>query len=462
MTVAHIETPVAEPPEVEGEQESPNAQGSERQMLACVLYVAQTDVDAAHALVDELSGVVEPRDMWHSGFFRVWQAMVDATAGGEPLDLPALSRRVQGDGFPAPGAVISLLPGLLDSSVTPASARWHAAQVAKAALQRRLQQAGVSITQRATSATFDAEHDLPAAQALLDKAAGVTAAGSSRVLADVLPDVVDLVEHPENTTGIPTGLDDLDLIYPGMAPGQLIVIGARPAVGKSTFALTLARNAAIRLGEPTLVCSLEMSTTEVVQRLIAADATVDLGRVLRGQCDEDDWNRISTSLHRLRAAPLFIDDSPGVTLGALRAKIRAHARRGLRLVVVDYLQLMATGKSENRQTAINEITRGLKILAKEAQVPIVLLSQLNRDLEKRSDKRPTLADLRESGGIENDADVVLLLHREEMHSHGGDLKRAGECDVIIAKHRNGKTATIPVAWQGHYARAVSMHNWTHR
>lgn len=461
MTVAHLEQPPPEPSEVESEQESPNAKGSERQMLSCVLYVGQTDPPAGHALVDELSALVEPGDMYHSGHFRIWQAMVDATAASEPLDMPALARRVKADGFKHPGEVIGLLPQLVDATVTPASARWHARQVAVAAQQRRLQQAGLQIVQRALSSTYDPAQDLPAAQAALDHAVGVTTAGQSNALHDLLPEVVDLIEHPENATGIPTGLDDLDLIYPGMAPGQLIVVGARPAVGKSTMALTFARNAAVRLGEPTLVCSLEMSRQEVVQRLISADATVDLTRIMRGECTEDDWERITRSLDRLRAAPMRIDDTPGLTLSGIRSKARAHARKGLRVLVIDYLQLMSTGKSESRQVAVDELARGLKVLAKELGVAVVLLSQLNRNLEQRQDKRPALSDLRESGAIENHADVVLLLHRPEMHQAGDDLKRSGECDVIIAKHRNGKTGTIPVAWQGHYARAVSMTGWAH-
>jgi replicative DNA helicase len=225
------------------------------------------------------------------------------------------------------------------------------------------------------------------------------------------------------------------------------------------YAVTLAREAAIRLNYRTLLFSLEMSALDVMARMIAAHATVDLGKILTGKVEDGDWSKIARHQQTIADAPLLIDDTSDVTMAHIRATVRREARRGLRLVIIDYLQLITVSRAESRQTGIDEIARQLKVLARETGVPFLVLSQLNRGPEQRSDKRPMLSDLRESGGLENHPDVVLLLHRPDLYDKD---TRPGEADIIVAKHRQGRTGAAPVAFQGHYARFAPMTGWEQR
>jgi replicative DNA helicase len=236
----------------------------------------------------------------------------------------------------------------------------------------------------------------------------------------------------------------------------MIVIAARPAMGKSTIGLDIVRSAAIKHKMAAVVFSLEMSRTEITMRLLSAEAGIQLQHMRKGTLDSRDWTTIASTRGRINDAPLYIDDSPNMTLVEIRAKCRRlKQREGLKMVVIDYLQLMTSGKRvESRQQEVSEFSRALKLLAKELQVPVIALSQLNRGAEQRADKKPALSDLRESGSIEQDADMVVLLHREAAYEK--DSPRAGEADLIIAKHRNGPTDTITVAFQGHFSRFTDM------
>jgi replicative DNA helicase len=256
--------------------------------------------------------------------------------------------------------------------------------------------------------------------------------------------------------GVPTGFIELDKLTNGLHPGQLVILAARPALGKSTLGLDICRAASIKHGLASVIFSLEMSRNEIVMRLLSAEAQVPLHHMRAGTMGDADWTKLASKMGTVSEAPLFIDDSPNMTLMEIRAKCRRlKQRHDLRLVVVDYLQLMTSGKRvESRQQEVSEFSRSLKLLAKELEVPVIAISQLNRGAEQRTDKRPLLADLRESGSLEQDADVVVLLHREDAYER--ESPRAGEADFIVAKHRNGPTATVTVAFQGHYSRFVDM------
>jgi archaellum biogenesis ATPase FlaH len=283
---------------------------------------------------------------------------------------------------------------------------------------------------------------------------------STRPLVELLPAALDEIEAAGSrggaTTGVPTGFADLDALTNGLHPGQLIVIAGRPGLGKSVLALGIARAAAIGAGLTTAIFSLEMGHTEITARLLSAEARVQLYSMRSGQMSEDDWIRLAQRMSELVDVPLFVEDWPKMPVSRIRAICRnLKQHHDLRLVIVDYLQLMASpGRAQNRETAVAEISRSLKLLAKELGVPIVAVSQLNRGPEQRTDKRPLLADLRESGALEQDSDVVILIHREDFYEP--ESPRAGEADLIVAKHRNGPTATVTVAFQGHYARFVDM------
>jgi replicative DNA helicase len=255
---------------------------------------------------------------------------------------------------------------------------------------------------------------------------------------------------------IPTGFRELDDVTNGLHPGQLVLIAARPGLGKSTLALDFARSAALRSGVPTVFFSLEMSASEISQRLLSAESSVPLNHIRKSKdLRSEDWKRINTIQSRLDEIPLYIDDSPNLTLSEIRAKCRRlKAQHGIKLVIIDYLQLMTSGKKvENRQQEVSEFSRSLKLLAKELAVPIVALSQLNRGPENSPDKKPQLSHLRESGSLEQDADIVLLLHRERFAEQG---ENRNDAEIHIAKHRNGEMRVLQVLFEGHYSRFSDM------
>ncbi len=279
-----------------------------------------------------------------------------------------------------------------------------------------------------------------------------------RDLLDVNLDAIERrYESGEDITGIPTGFDDFDHLLSGLQPSNLVIVGARPAMGKTSFALNIATSVSMTQNLPVLLFSLEMSQLELSQRILCSDARVDSKKVRNGNLNEEDWARINHAVGRLGEAPLWIDDNPNTTVMEIRAKARRLKSRvgQLGVVIVDYLQLM-TGRlsAESRQVEVSEISRGLKILARELETPVIGLSQLSRALEVRQDKRPMLADLRESGSIEQDADVVAFIYRDEVYNP--ESPDIGTAEVIIAKHRNGPTGVTRLAFLPHLTRFANM------
>jgi len=279
-------------------------------------------------------------------------------------------------------------------------------------------------------------------------------------LSDIMHHVLDEIEAIGNREaglyGVPTGFADFDDLTNGLHSGQMIIVAARPGVGKSTLALDLCRAASIHNNLTSCFFSLEMTRSEITMRLLSAEAKVPLNHIRNGQLSEDDWTKLARKMGEVSSAPVFIDDSPNMTMMEIRAKARRlKQRHDLRLIVIDYLQLMTSGKKvESRQLEVSEFSRQIKLLAKELEIPVIALSQLNRGPEQRADKRPMMSDLRESGSIEQDADMVILLHREDVYER--ESTRPGEADLIVAKHRNGPTRDLTVAFQGHYSRFVDM------
>ncbi|NLP39392.1 MAG: AAA family ATPase, partial [Corynebacterium pollutisoli] len=254
----------------------------------------------------------------------------------------------------------------------------------------------------------------------------------------------------------PTGFVDLDNLTNGLHGGQMIIVAARPGVGKSTIALDFMRSCSIRHGKASVIFSLEMSKSEIVMRLMSAETSIKLSDMRSGRMTDEAWTTLANRVGQISEAPLFIDDSPNLTMMEIRSKARRlKQKHDLQLIVIDYLQLMSSGKKvESRQQEVSEFSRQLKLLAKELDVPLVAISQLNRGPESRTDKRPQLADLRESGSLEQDADMVMLLYRPD--SQDKEDPRSGEADVILAKHRGGPIDTVTVAHQLHYSRFVDM------
>ena len=387
--------------------------------------------------------------------------MIELYGKGEPVDPITVSAELTKAGDLGRVGGAPYLHTLSSSVPTAANAGYYAKIVAERAILRRLVEAGTRIVQLGYSSGGGEVDDLVdrAQQTIYDVTERRTS-DDYTLLEDLMQPTMDELEaiggRSGAMSGVPTGFVDLDALTNGLHPGQLIVIAGRPGLGKSTLGLDIARSASIKHGLASVIFSLEMGKTEITMRLLSAEARVPLHHMRSGSMTDDDWARLARRMGEVAEAPLYIDDSPNLTMMEIRAKARRlKQRKELRLIVIDYLQLMTGNKkAESRQQEVSELSRNLKLLAKELEVPVIAMSQLNRGAEQRTDKKPMLSDLRESGSIEQDADVVVLLHREDAYEK--ESPRAGEADFIVAKHRNGPTQTITVAFQGHYSRFVDM------
>ncbi|MDW3220344.1 MAG: replicative DNA helicase [Acidimicrobiales bacterium] len=416
---------------------------------------------------DAIADAVEVASVEH--FYRpahahVYDAISTLYAAGDPVDPVTVAEELDRAGVLE---TIGGLDGLIALQVnTPATsnAGKYASIVQERYTLRRLIETAGEIAEIGYSRPDDVTKAVDEAENMMFQVAQGRVADTMGEIRDLLDATLDrleqLYEAGEGITGTPTGFIDLDELLSGLQPNALLIVGARPAMGKTSFALNMAAHAAVRENRPTLVFSLEMGHLELTQRLLCAEANVDAKAMRDGNLKEDDWTRISNGIGRLAEAPLWIDDNPNLTIMEIRAKARRLKSRvgDLGMIVVDYLQLM-TGRAgaESRQVEVAEISRGLKILARELQCPVVGLSQLSRNLEMRQDKRPMLADLRESGSIEQDADVVMFLYRDEVYNPGSENE--GMAEVIVAKHRNGPTGTINL---GFLPRFTSFKNLTRR
>ena len=413
--------------------------------------------DAIADVVEQLRGP----DFYRPAHELIYDAVLDLYGRGEPADAVTVSAELtkRGEigrigGAPYLHTLISMVP-------TAANAGYYARIVRERAVLRRLVEAGTRIVQLGYAADGgDVEDIVNSAQAEVYAVTDRKTSEDYLPIADIINGTMEEIEaaghRGEGMIGVPTGFIELDRLTNGLHPGQMIVVAARPAIGKSTLAADFVRSAAIKHQQTSVVFSLEMSRNELTMRMLSAEAQVPLQNMRKGTMRDEDWQKLAATMGRLSQAPLFIDDSPNMSLMEIRAKCRRlKQRHDLKLVVIDYLQLMSSGKRvESRQQEVSEFSRALKLLAKELEVPVIAISQLNRGAEQRTDKKPMLSDLRESGAIEQDADVVILLHREDAYER--ESPRAGEADLIVAKHRNGPTDTIVVSSQLHYSRFVNM------
>ncbi|MCW2898786.1 MAG: Replicative helicase [Streptosporangiaceae bacterium] len=309
------------------------------------------------------------------------------------------------------------------------------------------------------NAAEDVDHALEMANKVLDEATHVATKSTAASVADLITPFLEQLESGEKRSGLSTGWVDVDSLLSGLRPGQLITIGARPGMGKTAAMANLAHHVGVKLRLPVFVGTLEMSTEEFMGRIVAHDAKVDLKRLLEPELlTDDDWDRLRRSHSRLaEAGTLVIDDEPGMGVGHVRGALRSMRRSGrpAALAVIDYLQLMQSpARVESRQVEVSQFSRSLKLMAKEFALPVVVGSQLNRAVEQRADKKPTMADLRESGSLEQDSDVVALLYRPD--AYDPESPRAGEIDLIVDKNRSGPKGTITLAFQGRYSRVADM------
>jgi replicative DNA helicase len=391
----------------------------------------------------------------------IFDAVTSLYGAGEPADPVTVADELRRAGLleavGGPGLLVSLQ---VRTPATSSAAR-YARIVSEHALLRRLIAVAGEIAEMGYRIPDDVAEAVDRAEALVFDVAQHRVSDSLAPIRDLLDDSLTrlemLYEKGDAITGVPTGYHDLDQLLSGLQPSSLVIVGARPAVGKTAFALGMATHAALEANRAVLFFSLEMSHVEITQRILASEARVDSTRMRNGRLEDADWAKLSHGIGRLAEAPLYIDDNPRATVLEIRAKARRLKSRlgDLGMVVVDYLQLM-TGRSgaENRQVEVSEISRGLKILARELQTPVVALSQLSRGLELRADKRPMLADLRESGSLEQDSDAVLLLYRDELYNT--ESPDRGTAEVLVAKHRSGPTGMVRLAFLERHTRFANM------
>jgi len=444
--------PAEAPEDMPGGRVPPQDIVAEQSVLGAMMLSKQA--------IDPASELLSGRDFYRPAHEAIFEMIVDLANRGEPVDALTVKSELQRRGELARIGGAPYLHTLVETVPNVASADYYASIVHEKAVLRRLIEVGNRISSLGWAETGELESLVDTAQKEVMDVDSSRGVDDYRDVASLLGGTIDEIEAIQARdgamAGLGSGFDDLDRITTGFRPGQMIVVAARPGVGKSTLGLDFCRAASIRHSTPSAIFSLEMTGAEISMRLLSAEAKVPIHHMRGGGMSEDDWNRIGRAMPRVQSAPILIDDSPNLTMPEIRAKARRmHKQHGIGLVVIDYLQLMTSGKRvENRQVEVSEFSRQIKLLAKELEIPVVAISQLNRMSEQGGDKKPQLSNLRESGSIEQDADIVLLVHRPELY---GDDERKGEADLIVAKNRSGPTDSgIAVGFQGHYSRFVPM------
>jgi replicative DNA helicase len=446
--------PSAEAPSEDYGRQPPQDMAAEQSVLGGMLLSKDAIADVLERL--------RPSDFYRPAHQNVYDAILDLYGRGEPADAVTVAAELDRRGLLRRIGGAPYLHTLISTVPTAANAGYYAGIVAEKALLRRLVEAGTRVVQYgyAGAEGADVAEVVDRAQAEMYEVTERRMSEDFVPLEDLLQPTMDEIDAIASNgglaRGVPTGFTELDELTNGLHPGQMIIVAARPGVGKSTLGLDFMRSCSIKHRFASVIFSLEMSKSEIVMRLLSAEAKIKLGDMRSGRMSDDDWTRLARRMSEISEAPLYIDDSPNLTMMEIRAKARRLKQKSdLRLVVVDYLQLMSSGKKvESRQLEVSEFSRQLKLLAKELEVPVIAISQLNRGPEQRTDKKPMLSDLRESGSLEQDADMVILLNRPDAFER--DDPRGGEADLIVAKHRNGPTKTVTVAHQLHLSRFANM------
>lgn len=424
-------------------------------------------MEAAESVVVE----VKADDFYRPAHAKIFDAIAHLFNRGEPVDIITVADRLEAEGELERVGGKPYLLTITNVVPTAANAMHYAGIVKRAATLRRLISAGTKITTLGFEAGDEIDEVVESAERTLFEVTNARVASNFRDLTELLTKGFDqlseLSERKQHITGVPTGFADLDRILAGMHRGDLIILAARPSVGKTALALNLAVNAA-KEGTRVAVFSLEMSAEQLIQRVLCSEARIDSQRLRTGFVDDRDWRFIMEAMGRLDKCDIHVDDTPASSILEVRSKARRLFREGgPGLIIVDYLQLMQpqNRRSENRQVEIAEISRGLKILAKELDVPVLALSQLSRAVEQRVGKRPQLSDLRESGSIEQDADVVMFIHRDTFSKSADDdfgndadakMPPKGEAEIIVAKHRNGPVDSCNLAYLSQFTLFTSL------
>ncbi|MDZ5471669.1 replicative DNA helicase [Bacillus sp. 31A1R] len=407
------------------------------------------------------SEILIPEDFYRAAHQKIFNVMLRLNDQGKAVDLITVTEDLAATKLLEDTGGVSYLSELAASVPTAANIEYYAKIVSEKSVLRRLIRTATSIAQDGYTREDEVEALLGEAEKSIMEVAQRKNASAFHNIKDVLVRTYDNIETMHNRagdiTGIETGFAELDRMTAGFQRNDLIIVGARPSVGKTAFALNIAQNVAVKAGENVAIFSLEMGAEQLVMRMLCAEGNIDAQRLRTGSLTDEDWGKLTMAMGSLSNAGIFIDDTPGVKITDIRSKCRRlKQEHGLGMILIDYLQLiLGSGRSgENRQQEVSEISRSLKALARELQVPVIALSQLSRGLEQRQDKRPMMSDIRESGSIEQDADIVAFLYRDDYYDKESENKNIIE--IIIAKQRNGPTGTVSLAFVKEYNKFVNL------
>lgn len=416
--------------------------------------------------LDKVVSILKPEYFYKPAHRYIYEAIMQLTNNSDVVDIVSVSDTLNINQKLELVGGRAFINDLSLKCITSSNVEYYAKIIEEKAIKRSLINAGSEITTSGYDLTPSSESLEKAEKLIFD-------ISSKKTTSDLVPieslvfDTYEKIDyrykHRDEKTGVESGFYDLDDMTNGFQKSDLIILAARPAMGKTAFALNIAQNAALRGNKTVAIFSLEMSKDQLVQRLLCSEAEVDSQRLRSGNMQANDWEKLATAMSNLAEAPIYIDDTPGATLTDIRAKCRrlAITRKDLSLIVIDYLQLIETGGRDDRTQQISQISRGLKLLAKELNVPVIALSQLSRATEGRTDKRPQLSDLRDSGSIEQDADIVMFIYRGEYYMNKGEIdpedaaevaKNKGEAEIIIAKQRSGPTGTVNLIFQNNIVK----------
>ncbi len=424
---------------------------AEQAVLGAVLLEKDTLITIGDMLTVE--------DFYRTAHQKIYKAMLKISETGEPVDLITLTAELQSNKLLEEIGGVTYLTDLVNAVPTAANAEYYAKIIEEKAIIRKL----IKVTTEIASTSYSGNEDVSELIGLAEKR--ILEISNKKInngfvlIKDVLEKTIDQIEYLHHNsgeiTGTISGFKELDKITTGFQKSDLIIIAARPSVGKTAFSLNVAQNVGCRSKLPVAIFSLEMSASQLVQRMISSEGNLDGHKLRTGSLDDSDWSKLTIAMSTLSEAPIYIDDTPGINIFDIRSKARRlKAEQGLSLIIIDYLQLInVRGKLDNRQQEISEISRQLKSIARELEVPVIALSQLSRAVEQRQDKRPMLSDIRESGSIEQDADVVAFLYREDYYNPETENKNIVE--IIIAKHRNGPTGKIELVFLKNYNKFVN-------
>ncbi|ARK21742.1 replicative DNA helicase [Sporosarcina sp. P26b] len=438
------------------ERTPPHNNEAEQSVLGAIFLEPQALITASEILL--------PEDFYRIAHKKIFETMLVLNDRGQPVDLVTIAEELKVKNELEDVGGISYITELANAVPTAANIVYYANIVEEKALLRRLIRVATDIVEDGYTREDEVEALLGEAEKKMMEVSNRKNAGDFRHIKDVLVETYDNIEllhtRKGDVTGIPTGFRDLDKITAGFQRNDLIIVAARPSVGKTAFALNVAQNVATKTDENVAIFSLEMGAEQLVMRMLCAEGNIDAQVLRTGNLEADDWRKLTMAMGSLSNAGIFIDDSPGIRINEIRSKCRRlQQEHGLGMIMIDYLQLiMGSGRgSDNRQQEVSEISRSLKALARELKIPVIALSQLSRGVEQRQDKRPMMSDLRESGSIEQDADIVSFLYREDYYDKETEMQNMIE--IIIAKQRNGPTGTVTLAFAKEYNKFLNI-DWS--